>query len=249
MYNEIDRNAMILQYSPLVKYIASRIYSSIPDNSVDLSDLINTGILGLIDAINKFEIERGIPFKNYAETRIRGEILDSLRHLDWLPKSIRKYQKDIDKAIIILQSKKGREPTDKEISDYLGVSLEEYHKLIYKTKGISLSYFSEWSSSDFDDSIIKTKENTRSPDPVKCLERKELIEILAQEMDNLSNQEKMVLSLYYYNELTLKEIGKVLDISESRVSQIRTKTLYKIKKKLLGRNIQSAEFMGEIANG
>lgn len=248
-YEEAERNDMIIEYSPMVKYIAYRVHSSLPDNAVEMNDLINTGIIGLIDAISKFDPKRGISFKYYAEMRIKGEIIDSLRQMDWLPKSVRKLQKDIDRAVCSLQATHGRVPDNQEIADYLKIPLNEYHKILYKTKGMSIGHFSEWSSENFSDPILKTTEDHRSPDPVKLIQKKELLETLEKELEKLSQQEKLVLSLYYYNELTLKEIGNVLDISESRVSQIRTKILFKIRKNLLLKNLRPLDDEGVIING
>jgi RNA polymerase sigma factor FliA len=225
-----NKEAILITYLPVVKQVASRMKMSLP-RSVNLNDLVGSGILGLINSVENFNPELGFKFETYAVPRIRGAILDGLRDFDWVPRSIRSKEKLLDNAITRLEHKHGRIPTDEEISTDLDLTLSEYHKLVDDVSATSMLSFDRPISSDQDQSstlydLVADKSNDN---PLDLMERKEIKRLVIELINKLPEQEKLVIALYYYEELTLKEIGKVLDISESRVSQIHTKIILSMK--------------------
>ncbi len=234
------REKLILHYSPLVKYIAGRIATSLPQN-VDTADLISYGIFGLIDAIDKFDPSRDIKFETYAISRIKGAIIDELRSLDWVPRSVRHKAKELERVYAELENKLKRVPTDEEVAEALKMSIEELHGLLNQlsyTTPVALEEL--WTiSSDKNDrvSLIDTLEDTRVKDPSMIFELSELRGILAKAIDRLPQREKIVIALYYYRGLTLKEIGEILGVTESRVSQLHTKAILRLRARL--KNIKS----------
>lgn len=227
-----DRDSLIEEYIPLVKYLAQRISMKLP-NHVELDDLVNSGIIGLIDAIEKFDQSRGIKFKTYAEFRIRGAIFDGLRSLDWVPRSVRKQKKMVEQSYANLEQKLGRHATDEELSADLGVGLEEFYKILDNLKGVTMGKFVELNNNDSQggegDSAIAFIPDSSSDDPYEEFQKHELTEILAEAIRNLPDKERYVVSLYYFDELTMKEIGTVLNITESRVSQLHTKSMLRLR--------------------
>jgi len=230
------RNYFIEKYAPLVKYVAGRVAMNVP-NTVDFNDLVSYGVLGLIDAIDKFDPKREIKFKTYAVTRIRGSIFDQLRAIDWLPRSVRQRAKEIEKVIADLEGKLGRSPTDEEIAEALGLSLQDFHNLLLRVSGNALiSMDDSWLLNDGSDnaplSIEETLESSDTYNPDIAAEKEEIKKIIAKTLMDLPEREKQVLILYYYEGLTLKEIGTILNVTESRVSQLHTKAIMILRSKL-----------------
>lgn len=226
------REQLILKYTPYVKYIAGRVAMGLPPN-VEVEDLYGYGIFGLIDAIEKFEPDRQIQFKTYAQTRIRGSILDELRKLDWTPRSVRQKARQLEKAYIHLENTLGRSATDEEIAQYMNISLEELYEWYKDTRGsflLSLDdlLYSEDDSVTLGDNIPASE----TDNPQNKIEQKELKQMLVKAINELSERERLVLTLYYYEEMTLKEIGEILNVSDSRVSQLHTKAILKLRAKL-----------------
>ena len=230
------RNYFIEKYAPLVKYVAGRVAMNVP-SSVEFFDLVSYGILGLIDAIDKFDPKREIKFKTYAVTRIRGSIFDQLRAIDWLPRSVRQKAKEIERTIADLEAKLGRSANDEEISEALGVSVPEFHNLLLRVSGNSLVSMDEnWYMNDGSDnapmSIEDTLESSDTYNPDVAAEKEEIKKMIARTLMDLPEREKQVLILYYYEGLTLKEIGSILNVTESRVSQLHTKAIMILRGKL-----------------
>jgi len=237
-YKESDdeqaREQLIINYSPLVKYVAGRLSSSLPQ-TVDTADLISYGIFGLIDAIEKFDLERGIKFETYAIARIKGAIIDELRAMDWVPRSVRARARQVENAYIALENKNRRVPSDEEVAEELGISNKELQAIFTKLSYTSVISFEElWVGGDRDDrqSAAGSIRDDRAEDPVGAFESVEIKDILAGAIDHLPEREKTVIALYYYEGLTLKEIGRVLGVTESRVSQLHTKAVLRLRARL-----------------
>ncbi|MDR2808080.1 MAG: RNA polymerase sigma factor WhiG [Spirochaetaceae bacterium] len=228
------RDNFIKQYAPLVKYVAGKVAIGMPPN-VEFDDLVGFGTFGLLDAIDKFDPSKGVKFKTYAVTRIRGAIFDELRSIDWVPRSVRQKIREVEEAIGILESQLGRTAADKEIADFLGMSEEVYLKTIMKISGTSiLSLNDVWFSGDENDkvSIGDSIESPASLNPDVIVEKAEIRRVVFDYISELPDKEKKILVLYYYEDLTLKEIGQVLDVTESRVSQLHSKAILHLKAKL-----------------
>lgn len=226
------REKIILEYAPLVKVVAGRLSMYLGYN-VEYEDLVSYGIFGLIDAIDKFDCLKDVKFETYASLRIRGAILDQIRKMDWIPRTIRQKQKRIDSAIKEIEAKHGRSATDEEIAEILGITDEEYlewQSQMKITNVVSLNEFLEQGSE-----VPNEASNTRSAafdSPEEILERDELKKMLAQALELLTEKERKVILLYYYEDLTLKEISNILEVSESRISQLHTRALQKMRGKL-----------------
>jgi RNA polymerase sigma factor for flagellar operon FliA len=230
------RDRLILTYAPLVKYVAGRLGSGLPAH-VDDDDLVSYGLLGLIGAIERFDPERDIKFVSYAIARIKGSIIDELRSMDWVPRSVRSRARDIERAIGELEARLGRAPTDEEISSKLGVSEDELNESLSEISRTSIAALDElWTVSAGGDQIalIDTIEDTQGPNPQSALAETELKEAVGEAIARLPEREKLVVTLYYYEELTLREIGEVLGVTESRVSQLHTKAILRLKARLAG---------------
>ncbi|HEX4845010.1 MAG TPA: FliA/WhiG family RNA polymerase sigma factor [Geothrix sp.] len=236
-FDRNNREQIIKDYVPLVKFVAHRIASRLPSH-VELDDLINSGILGLMDAIEKFEPARNIKFKTYAELRIKGAILDGLRDLDWVPRSLRRKKKDIEGAYHSLEQQMGRAATDEEVAVHLGIPLEELHKNLDELKGVTLGTFVEVGEDGEGESLISFVPDPDAEDPHQTFQASEIKEILRTAMEVLPKKEKFVVQLYYFDELTMKEIGTLLNITESRVSQLHTKAMLRLRGKLLEQQIR-----------
>jgi len=234
--SKIAKDKLLVEYSRLVKYIANRIGYSLPA-SVDRNDLISSGILGLIKAVETFDIEREIKFETFASHKIRGAILDELRALDWVPRSVRSKSRTLQKAYADLEFLLGRTPYDDEVCDHLDITEKEYGKMlgdVAPTTILSLEEALPNRSGDAKElTLIDTIEDPGSENPLSILGYAEVKRILKDAIQSLPEKEKLVVALYHFEELTLKEIGVVLDISESRVSQIHSKTILKLRAKLL----------------
>ncbi len=231
------RDRLILTYAPLVKYVAGRLGSGLPAH-VDEGDLVSYGLLGLIGAIERYDPDRDVKFETYALARIKGSIIDELRALDWVPRSVRARARDIERAIAELERKLHRAPTDEEISEKLGVSVDELDESLTDISRSSIGALDElWtvSSSGGDQiALIDTIEDTEAPDPQGLLSQTEMKEAIGEAIARLPEREKLVVTLYYYEELTLREIGEVLGVTESRVSQLHTKAILRLKARLSG---------------
>ena len=226
-----ERDNLINETLPLIKHIAHRVATRLPAN-IEMRDLINAGVIGLLDAIEKFEPERGVKFKTYAEVRIRGAILDSLRNLDWAPRSLRKKSKDLEKIYADLSQKLGRPATDEEVSEAMGEDIEDFHALVDQLHGLTIGSFENLSDSEDSENYINYYPDDGSNDPYAKFESSELTSMLAQAIEELPEKERLVLSLYYYEEFTMKEIGALLGVNESRVSQLHTKATLRLRGRL-----------------
>ena len=228
--DEKTREDLILKYSHLVKYIADRMSARLPSN-VSRDELASAGIVGLLDSLDKFDSKMGIKFQTYAEYRIKGAILDELRKMDWIPRSIRKDIHRVENAMVAVRSRLGREPEDFEVAQEMGVDIDSYYKIIGRTQGVGILSLDEIMP---DGSIPKFAKHASSdmPSPFDVLKVKELKQTLAKVILTLSKKEQLVLSLYYYEEMTLKEIAKILGLTESRVSQVHAKAIIRMRTKL-----------------
>ena len=228
------RDAFVRQYAPLVKYVAGKIAISMPHN-VEFDDLVGFGVFGLFDAIKKFDPDKHVKFKTYAVTRIRGAIFDELRSIDWVPRSVRQKSREIEDTMRHLESSLGRAASDRELAGAMGVSVKEFEKTMLKISGTSiLSLNDVWYTGEDNDkvSIADSIESPQSLNPETIVEKDEMKRVIAQAINELPEKEKKVLVLYYYEDLTLKEIGKVLEVTESRVSQLHTKAIMRLRAKL-----------------
>ena len=225
------RNILIERYYPLVRYISERLLATLP-KSIDLDDLVSAGLFGLMDAIDGFDINRGIKFKTYCTTRIRGSILDELRSQDWVPRLVRLKANKINKAFRQLESELGREPTDVEMCETIECSLEEYHQMLGDSQPVTVFSLSDkWDENQDDHSLEKADilADAKSESPIESLNQRDVIEAITR---NLSQKEKRIIIMYYYEGLTMKEIGRILDLTESRVCQIHTNVLQRLKEQL-----------------
>jgi RNA polymerase sigma factor FliA len=227
----------VVAYSPLVKYVAGRMSSGLPAH-VEEADLISYGLSGLISAIERFELEREIKFETYAITRIRGAIIDELRTLDWVPRSVRARAREIERVNMKLEAKLQRAPTDEEMSGALEMSMEEFHEALLQISNSTIVALDElWSVSDSSGdqvSLLDTLPDRGAPDPQALVDQGELRDRIADAIAALPEREKLVIALYYYENLTLREIGEVLGVTESRVSQLHTKAVLRLRSKLQG---------------
>jgi RNA polymerase sigma factor for flagellar operon FliA len=226
------RQELIVKYTPLIKYIANRIAIRLPSH-IDIEDIVNTGVLGLMDAIEKFDPTRGVKFETYAEFRIKGAILDELRALDWVPRSVRKIATWLDTANAALEKKLGRPAYDEELAEAMDIEVEKLHELLSRAGGISLlSLEMVINKNDGKRPLMDFLSAKDDQNPVESMKLEEMRDIVADCIELLPEKEKLVVSLYYYDELTMKEIGSVLKLTESRVSQIHTKAVMRLRGKL-----------------
>jgi RNA polymerase sigma factor FliA len=229
------REALILNYSPLVKYVAGRVAVGLPAN-IEQADLISYGIFGLIDAIEKYEPDRGIKFETYAISRIRGAIIDELRAIDWVPRSVRFKAREIEKAYQALENKHKRPPSDAEMAQEMGVSSDDLNNIYTQLSSVSLVALDELMSVEGERgdrlSLVETLEDTKLAGPVETIEAEEMKQILSEAINRLPEREKIVITLYYYEGLTLAEIGQVLGVTESRICQMHTKAVLAMRSKI-----------------
>jgi RNA polymerase sigma factor for flagellar operon FliA len=229
------RERLILQYSPLVKYVAGRVGVGLPPN-IEQADLVSYGIFGLIDAIEKFDLERAIKFETYAISRIRGAIIDELRSIDWIPRSIRSKARDVEKAYTSLEVRLHRTPSEPEVAAEMGISIEELHAIFGQVSYVNVVALDELLSVGGEKgdkvSLVDTLQDTRAEDPVLAFESEETKYLLARAINTLHEREKVVVTLYYYEGLTLAEIGQVLGVTESRICQMHTKAVLQLRAKL-----------------
>lgn len=226
------RERIIIEYSPLVKLVAGRLSMYLGYN-VEYEDLVGYGVFGLIDAIDKYDFYKNVKFETYASLRIRGSILDQIRKMDWIPRSVRQKQKKIDAAVSKLEAENGHAATDEELAAELDISMEELDNWNGQTKVtnvVSLEEFVEQGSEIRMDAV----HNSHFEQPENVVEKAELTKVIAKALEELTEKEKSVVLLYYYEDLTLKEISRILEVSESRVSQLHTKAMQKMRKHMGG---------------
>jgi RNA polymerase sigma factor FliA len=229
------RERLILHYSPLVKYVAGRVGVGLPPN-IEQADLVSYGIFGLIDAIEKFDISRAIKFETYAISRIKGAIIDELRAIDWIPRSVRYKAREVEKAYAALEARLHRTPTEPEVAEELGIGLDELHTIFGQVSFVNVIALDELLNVGGERgdkvSLVDTLEDTRAEDPVAAFETEETKYLLARAINTLPEREKIVVTLYYYEGLTLAEIGQVLGVTESRICQMHTKAVLQMRAKL-----------------
>ncbi|MEM7341883.1 MAG: RNA polymerase sigma factor WhiG [Actinomycetota bacterium] len=238
--DQTDRDHLIVYYAPLVKYVASRVAAGLPQ-SVDQSDLVSYGMFGLIDAIVKFDPERGFKFETYAISRIKGAILDELRSIDWVPRSVRSKAKSVERAMVKLEAQLHRSPTDTEIAEELDLSIDQLNGIYNQISSLGMVALDEMLSGSggegltFGDTLAD-----RHDGPGGQFEQVEMRQTLAGAINRMNEREKLVLTLYYYENLTLAEIGRVLGVTESRICQIHTKAVLTLRSRLSSLERESA---------
>ncbi len=223
-----SRDHLIIHYSPLVKFVAGRVGAGLP-SSVDPGDLVSSGVFGLIDAIERFEPDRGVKFETFAAPRIRGAIYDGLRQLDWVPRSVRSRARDVERAISELEAKNGRAPTDEEMATHLHIGSEELARWLASIAATTVGPLDRAIDHGHEPAAL---DSHGFESPSAALEDREFRDIMRAEIKKLPEREKLVLSLYYDEGLTLAEIGQVLGVTESRVSQIHTKSVLHLRSRL-----------------
>ncbi len=225
------RNRLVERYLPLVKYNAERIWQRLPEG-VDLDDLISAGVFGLMDAIDAFDLTRGVKFETYCVPRIRGAMLDELRTMDWVPRLVRSKATKMEEARKALEARHGRPPTDVELAEQLGIPMEEFEKMAADANAVGLiSLNKKWYETDSYKDVreIDILEDKKGEDPTRRLQRKDLMRMVTR---GLNRNERLIIILYYYEELTMKEIGATLDLSESRVSQMHSAIIQRLQTQL-----------------
>ena len=246
------RERLVLAYSPLVKYVAGRMSSGLPAHVED-SDLISYGLLGLISAIERFDTSRDIKFETFAIARIKGSIIDELRSLDWVPRSVRARARQIEKTNATLEHKLRRAPTDQEMAEALGTSVDDFQESLTKISNSSVVALDElWTVSDASGdqvSLLDTIQDPNAIDPAQEMDASEMKDRLAEAIARLPEREKLVVALYYYENLTLREIGEVLGVTESRVSQLHTKAVLRLKSRLQAEPDQSRNAASPLRRG
>jgi RNA polymerase sigma factor for flagellar operon FliA len=233
-FTHAERDALILEHAPIIRYVAGRIAMRLPSH-VSLEDLMSAGVVGLIDAVDRFDPTQNVKFKTYAEFRIRGAILDELRAMDWVPRSVRRKSGKLEDVYNQLQTQLGRAATDEEVAEELDIDLEELYHLLDEVKGVNLLSLDDQSGplGQLDpERILHALNRDNSEDPLAMLGLAELRDQMAKAIESLPEKEKLVISLYYYDELTMREIGEVLGYTESRISQMHTKAILRLKGRL-----------------
>lgn len=223
-----ERERVIMEHLPQVRLIARRIHERLPE-SVNLEDLVSTGIVGLISAIDRFDPSQNVKLKTYAEYKIRGAILDSLRGLDWAPRQQRRRSKRIEQAVSAVEQRLQRAPLEEEIADELGVTLDEYHEWLGEVRSLNLGSLDQHAPDEEGRDLLRFVADKEEDLPSRVLERTELRRLLAQAISRMPYVERTVLGLYYQEELTLREIAKVIDLHESRVSQLKTQAIVRLR--------------------
>jgi len=235
MYNAagtLDKDQLISRYAPLVKRIAYHLMAKLPA-SVQVEDIIQNGMLGLLDAISRYEEGLGAQFETYAVQRIRGAMLDGLRENDWLPRSLRREMRRIEVAVHTLEQQHGRQPTERELAEALGMNLAEYQKMLQEARGYQLVYFEDFGEEE-DDDFLERHMIGEAVDPLTLLEDQNMRAVLVQAIEDLPEREKMVMGLYYEEDMNLREIGEVLGVSESRVCQLHSQAIARLRSRIAG---------------
>ncbi len=229
------REKLILHYAPIVKYVAGRVGVGLP-NEIEHGDLVSYGMFGLIDAIERFDLDKGVKFETYAITRIRGAIIDELRSVDWVPRSVRAKARDLAKAIQHLQGELKRTPTDEELAAELRVDIDELHTMLEQVQLTSVAALEEVLTVGSDQlTLVDTIEDTSMVKPEESVDEIALRSVLAESIHDLSEREQKVIALYYFEGLTLAQIGEILGVTESRISQIHTKAVLSLRSGMLNR--------------
>lgn len=228
-----QKNSLVTEYAPLIKFIAQKIAIRLPSN-IELDDLISSGVIGLMDAIDKYDPTRDNKFKTYAEFRIRGSILDELRAQDWVPRSIRDKSKLLDRTVTSLESDLGRVAKDEEVAERLGLNMDEFHDLVNQVRPVSMLSMEEQQTFSNTDkkSILNILQGEHFNNPLNQLSIKKVKQLVATAIEDLPERQRLVLSLYYYEDLNLKEIGKVLCVTESRISQLHAQAVSRLRSRL-----------------
>lgn len=235
MYNAqgvLDKDQFVAQYAPLVKRIAYHLMAKLPP-SVQVEDLIQNGMLGLLDALSRFEDGLGAQFETYAAQRIRGAMLDGLRDNDWLPRGLRRDMRRIETAVHALEQQHGRPPSEGELAQALDLPLAEYQKMLQEARGHQLVYLEDLGDRGEDDYLERNVASSR-PDPLAALLDQSMRDTLVRAIEDLPEREKMMMALYYEEELNLREIGEVLGVSESRVCQMHTQAIARLRSRIVG---------------
>jgi RNA polymerase sigma factor for flagellar operon FliA len=231
MISDDQREQLILEHLPQVRLIARRIQERLPEN-ISLEDLVSTGVIGLIAAIDHFDPSQNVKLKTYAEYKIRGAILDSLRGLDWAPRQKRRQSKRIEAAIAAAEQRLQRAPTEDEIAEQLEISLEEYHEWLVEIRGLNIASL-EYTSGEQGKDLLQYLPDREDNLPSTLLEKSELERLLAKGIDGIPPMERMVLGLYYTEELTLREIAQVVNLHESRISQLKSQAILRLRTHLV----------------
>ena len=229
-----ERDQLIIQHAPWVKFIALRMVAKLPSH-IQADDLISAGIIGLIDALDKFNPAREVQFKTYAQIRIQGAMKDELRSLDWASRSTRQKVKRLEHAYAILEQELGRPPSSEEVANSLGIEMDEFEEMLDDVKGtslVSLEELGQGPASEDKTSLLEALLTREDHDPLEVLNLQDLKKALSLAIIELPEKERLVLSLYYFEELTMKEVGKVLNLTESRISQLHTQTVLRLRSKL-----------------
>jgi RNA polymerase sigma factor for flagellar operon FliA len=233
--DEDAREQLILEYLPLVKQVAGRVSVGLPPH-VDKDDLIGQGMLGLLDAVEKFDHTKGVKFETYGVIRIRGSMMDGLRKADWVPHSLRAKSREVEEAYTTLENRLGRSPRDEEVAEELDISVEEFQELLSDLSYMTLSSLEEYLAGAEEDGVPRMVKNTiedeSSPDPLEAAEWQMKREVLADAIRQLPDKEKLVITLYYYEGLISKEIAQVMELSPSRISQLHTKAILRLRGRL-----------------
>ena len=225
-----DTEQYLTQYAPLVKRIAHHMMAKLPA-SVEIDDVIQTGMMGLLDAVNRYEESHGAQFETYAAQRIRGAILDGLRQADWLPRSFRRDLRRIENAISKLEQRNGRVPSEQEVAKEMGIPLDEYQKMLQDARGYQLISFEDFSHGEDSDYLDRHCEDTQA-NPLEALLDRKLRERLVKGIENLPEREKTVMGLYYEEELNFREIGEALGVSESRICQLHSQAIARLRSQI-----------------
>jgi RNA polymerase sigma factor for flagellar operon FliA len=234
MMKNSDFEKQVVDNLYIVKIIASKLYARLPAG-IELDDLVHTGILGLIDAVRKYDPTKGTRFSTYASLRIRGAILDELRNLDWASRSLRQKIKEVESAFETLEIKMGRPPSEEEVAQSLNMPLSEFQKLLSESRGVGVGVFRIAADDEgnlADEDMLHYYAEEDSSSPVLTIEKNEMKKMLARFMEDLPVKEKLVLSLYYVDDLNLKKVGKIMNLTESRISQIRTSAILRLRGKI-----------------
>lgn len=227
----LNKNTAIKQYAPLVRKLAHHLLAKLPAN-VEIDDIIQAGLIGLMDAVNRYEETVGAQFETYATQRIKGAMLDELRTSDWLPRSVRKNQRRIEAAIHKLQQKLRRAPTDTEIAREMDISISEYHELLGDARGLQLIYLEDFSARDDDDDYLNRHCPDRSAEPLERLQDARFRQALVEGIQELPEREKQLMGMYYEQDLNFREIAAVLGVTESRICQLHTQAVTRLRAKL-----------------
>ncbi|MBK8064527.1 MAG: RNA polymerase sigma factor FliA [Betaproteobacteria bacterium] len=227
----LRKNDSVQEYAPLVKRIAHHLMAKLPA-SVQIEDIIQAGLIGLMDAVNRFEQEQGVQFETYASQRIRGAMLDELRRNDWLPRGVRRTQRKIETALHTLEQKLGRSPNEGEVATHIGVPLTEYQSMLQEARGCQLLYIEDFNDEDRDDGFLERNVAEADADPLRALQDDRFREALIGAIEKLPEREKMLMSMYYEQDLNFREIAAVMGVTESRVCQLHTQAVSRLRTRM-----------------